>query len=199
MQTGGRGRLGRDWASPPGNLYMSGLIALRPGDPDAATLGLALGIALFEALSLWARPPAIKWPNDIMADGAKLAGLLLERRGEWIVAGFGANVAHHPDLPERPATSLAALGATIDVPTLGGLVAEQATLWTERWRGEGLAPIRREWLARAHPIGTALAAIAGNGERVHGLFDGLDADGALRLRLADGSARVIHAGDVFLI
>jgi BirA family biotin operon repressor/biotin-[acetyl-CoA-carboxylase] ligase len=138
----------------------------------------------------------VKWPNDLLARGAKLAGILLEREGEAVVIGFGVNLAHAPIGLERPATSLDALaGAAPEPAVFLDALAVAFARWLGRWRGEGLAVIRRQWLAVAHPRGTALAL----GDGVQGLFDGLDETGALRLRLADGSIHLIHAGDVFLI
>lgn len=137
----------------------------------------------------------IKWPNDLLASGAKLAGILLEREGEAVIAGFGVNLAHRPQGLERPATSLAALSGSAPHPaTFLGALAEAFAMWLARWRSGGVGAVRAAWLAAAHPIGAALATSAGEG-----LFAGLDESGALRLRLADGTTRVIHAGDVFLI
>jgi BirA family biotin operon repressor/biotin-[acetyl-CoA-carboxylase] ligase len=137
----------------------------------------------------------IKWPNDILAGGRKLSGILLERAGGAIVIGIGVNLAHHPlDLPQ-PVTSLSQLtGSAPDPKDFAERVAEAFARWLRRWRTEGLTPIRSRWLAAAHPVGTALSTSEGDG-----LFDGLDEAGAMRLRLADGSTRVIHAGDVSLI
>lgn len=195
VQTGGKGRQGRAWMSPPGNLYASTLVRIRPGDPSAPTLALVSAVALHEAASIYSPAVRIKWPNDLLADGAKLAGILLERAGDSVVIGFGANLAHHPEGLERPVTSLARLtGAAPEPGVFIELLSETFARWLSRWRGEGMAPVRRAWLAAAHPIGTALSTSEGEG-----LFDGLDEDGALRLRLADGTLRIIHAGDVFLI
>ena len=196
-QTGGRGRQGRAWRSPPGNLYASTLVRLRPGDPPAPTLALVAAVALHEAASLYAPAGAlrIKWPNDLLAGAAKLAGILLEREGEAVVIGFGVNLAHHPDDIERPATSLAALSGTAPDPQpFAELLAETLARWLARWRGEGLPPIRAAWLAVAHPTGTALSTPEGEG-----LFEGLDEAGGMRLRLPSGEVRIIHAGDVFLM
>jgi len=117
-----------------------------------------------------------------------------------VVIGFGVNLAAHPEGLDRPATSLAAAG--VEPPEPGSFLidlAESFALWLSRWRGEGLQPVRKRWLERAHSIGTALVAQGADGKRIEGLFDGLDESGALRLRLADGSVHVMHAGDVFLI
>jgi BirA family biotin operon repressor/biotin-[acetyl-CoA-carboxylase] ligase len=173
-----------------------------PGDPPAPTLALVAAVALDQLVAghVGAARTRIKWPNDLLVDGAKLAGILLERAGDAVVVGFGVNLAGHPEALERPATSLAAAG--IEPPEPGTFLidlAESFAHWLGRWRSEGLEVVRQRWLDRAHPIGTALVAQGADGQAVEGLFDGLDESGALRLRLADGSAHVMHAGDVFLI
>lgn len=194
-QTGGRGRQGRGWHSPSGNLYASTLVRMREDDPPAPTLALVAAVALHETIVRYAPEALIKWPNDVLADLAKLAGILLERNADAVVIGFGVNIAHHPQELDRPATSLAALAGAVPEPDLFlDLLAESFARWLARWRSAGLAPIRSAWLAAAHPVGTALSTRDGDG-----LFEGLDEAGALRLRLADGTVRVIHAGDVFLI
>jgi BirA family biotin operon repressor/biotin-[acetyl-CoA-carboxylase] ligase len=194
-QTGGKGRQGRVWLSPPGNLYASTLVRLRPDDPSAATLALVAAVALHEVVAIYAPGAAIKWPNDLLFDGLKLAGILLEREDEAVVIGFGVNLTHHPEGLERPATSLAGLAGMAPEPAaFADILAKNFARWIGRWRSEGVAPVRRAWLAAAHPFGTPLSTPEGEG-----LFEGIDEGGSLRLRLADGSTRVIHAGDVFLI
>lgn len=195
-QTSGRGRVGRNWLSPPGNLYASTIVRLHAGEPEPATLALVAAVALEEVASAYAGPGKLqlKWPNDLMAGRAKFAGILLERAGDAVVIGFGVNLAHHPEGLDRPTTSLAALGASAPDPAdfLADLAIALAR-WVARWRGEGLGPIRARWLDRAHPIGSALS-LAGQ----EGLFEGLDSTGALQLRRADGRIETIRAGDVFL-
>ena len=201
-QLAGRGRQGRSWASPPGNLYASTLVRLRPDDPAAATLALLAAVALDDAIGVFLPDRTaltLKWPNDLLLAGMKLSGILLERADNAVVIGIGVNLAHHPDLPDRPTTSLAAQGVTVAPSTLCDVLVETMARWLARWRGEGLAPVRARWLARAHPPGTALTARLPDGIAIDGLFDGLDADGALVLRLAAGDRRVIHAADVFLL
>jgi len=195
-QTGGRGRLQRTWLSPPGNLYASTIVRPLPGDPGAPTLALVAAVALEEVASAYAGEGKLqlKWPNDLMAGQAKLAGILLERSGEAVVIGFGVNLAHHPVNLDRPTTSLAALGcAAPDPAAFLSELADAFGRWLGIWRREGLSPVRARWLQRAHPIGSALAT--GEGE---GLFEGLDQEGALLLRRANGRITTIHAGDVFL-
>jgi len=171
------------------------LVRLRAGDPPAPTLALVAAVALHEVAAIYAPGTRIKWPNDLLFDGAKLAGILLERHGDAVIVGFGVNLAHHPAVVDSPATSLAALAGTAPEPSLFlEILARNFSRWLPIWRERGLAPVRAAWLAAAHPLGTAL--VTGECE---GLFEGLDESGALRLRLADGSLRVIHAGDVFLL
>ncbi len=198
-QTAGRGRQGRAWTSPAGNLYASTLVRLRPSDPPAATLALVAAVALHEAIGVFGVAARIKWPNDLLVAGAKLSGILLERSEEAVVVGIGVNLADHPSLPDRPTTSLAAEGTAIGPDTLLDVLAEAFVRWLARWRGEGIGAIRSAWLAAAHPVGTALTARLPDGSADDGLFEGLDADGALILRLAGGERRVIHAADVFLL
>ena len=211
QQTGGRGRQGRVWVSPPGNFYGSSLVRVRGSDPAAATLALVAAVAVAEAVSVYLPFPGegrgtttapgaqLKWPNDLLLDGAKLSGILLERAEDAVVVGIGVNLAHYPQDTDRVATSLAAHGTAPDPADFAETLAEVFARWLGTWRGQGLAPVRARWLERAHPLGTALTARLPDGSAIDGLFDGLDRDGALILRLADGATRVIHAGDVFLL
>jgi BirA family biotin operon repressor/biotin-[acetyl-CoA-carboxylase] ligase len=200
-QTAGRGRQGRAWSSPAGNFSGSTLVRLRTGDPAAASLALVAGVALDETVAVFHRrgDVALKWPNDLLLDGAKLAGILLERAGDAVVVGIGVNLAHHPDLAERRTTSLIEHGSPACVEPFAEALASAFERWVARWRTEGLAVVRARWLERAHRTGTALSVHLPDGASVDGLFDGLGDDGALCLRLASGERRVIHAGDVFLL
>ena len=200
-QIGGRGRQGRHWVSPPGNLYASTLVRRQPGDPLAPSLALVAAVALDQLLQGWLAPDRlmIKWPNDLLADGAKISGILLEAIDDAVVVGIGVNLAHHPDNIDRPATSLAALG--LAAPDPADFVAELAASfarWLARWRGEGLGAVLGRWQARAHPPGTALSVHAPDG-LLEGLYEGVETDGALRLRTADGRIHIVHAGDIFLL
>lgn len=201
-QTAGRGRQGRDWISPPGNLYASTIVRLRPGDPAAPTLALVAAVALDEIVCAYADPAhlALKWPNDLMLDGMKLSGILLERTGDAVVIGIGVNLAHHPELPDRTVTSLAGSGHGAPDPAdfLIGL-ADAFGRWLALWRQDGIAAVRARWIERAHPRGTALSVRVPDSDPLDGLFDGLDESGALRLKLADGTTHIVHAGDVFMI
>jgi BirA family biotin operon repressor/biotin-[acetyl-CoA-carboxylase] ligase len=198
-QSAGRGRLGRSWVSPPGNLYASTVVRLRSTDPNAATLALVAAVALDETLRAYGAQAWIKWPNDLFVEDAKLTGILLERSGDAVVVGIGVNLAHHPDGLDRKTTSLAAQGLAAPDPELFlSDLADAFSRWLATWR-RSLGEVRARWLERAHPIGTALSVRLSDQLPIDGLFDGLDANGALRLRLPSGSVQVIHAGDVFTI
>jgi BirA family biotin operon repressor/biotin-[acetyl-CoA-carboxylase] ligase len=201
-QTAGKGRLGRSWVSEPGNLYASTLVRLRATDPAAATLALVAAVALHHAAGVFmpaGQAAQLKWPNDLLLDGAKLSGILLERSGDAVVVGIGVNLAHHPELPDRATISLVAVGASADPAAFAEVLADAFGRWLAVWRGQGLTAIRDAWLTAAHPIGTALSVRLPDGRTLDGLFDGLDTDGALILRLASGERHVIHAADVFLL
>lgn len=195
-QDAGKGRQGRDWVSAEGNFFGSTLVELRLGDPAPQTLSLASGLALIEALDVAApdQPVMLKWPNDVMLAGTKLAGILLERSGDRVAIGFGVNLKTTPDLAERKAASLAGMIAPeAFAPLLAGSFARLLGLWREHESG-----LPRAWLARAHPIGTPLTVHVSRDETVSGRFAGLEPDGALQLKLDNGSIEVIRAGDVDL-
>jgi BirA family biotin operon repressor/biotin-[acetyl-CoA-carboxylase] ligase len=200
-QAGGRGRHGRVWVSPPGNLYASTLVRIRAGDPPPHSLAMVAAVALEQLLMAFIPPDRlmIKWPNDLLADGAKISGILLDGLGDAVVVGVGVNLAHHPDGLDRATTSLSHFTVAPDPAAFLIELAASFAHWLARWRGEGLAVVLQRWQARAHPIGAALTIRSADADGVEGLFDGLDADGALRLRLASGEVRVLHAGDVFLL
>ncbi len=200
-QTEGRGRQGRDWFDGLGNYMGSTVVHRRPGDPPAETLALISGLALHEAVS-WHMPGkdtlCLKWPNDLMAGTAKLAGVLLEAQSDTVVVGVGVNLVSAPDVPGRATAALSSFGT----PPLRNVFAEDLArsfaAELERWRSVGLAPLIRRWSALAHPLGTQLAVNEPDGTRIDGVFAGLEADGSLRLRLADGTLRAIHAGEVLM-
>ncbi|WP_370462946.1 biotin--[acetyl-CoA-carboxylase] ligase [Parasphingopyxis sp. CP4] len=203
-QTSGRGRQGRAWDSPSGNLFASTLVRLRPDDPPPATLALVASLALYEAVSAFLPTDAhdelsLKWPNDLLLRLAKLSGILLERKDDAIVIGIGVNLASHPDSLDRVTISLSAYGPPPAPDIFLIELADRFADWVVSWRADGLDHIRTSWLKRAHAKGTALSVHDPSGERIDGSFDDITRDGALCLRLADGSVRVMHAGDVFLV
>ena len=206
-QTKGRGRQSRSFASPPGNLYMS--LILRPDCPvaEAAQLGFVAALGVGDGVGS-AAPPMIevhfKWPNDVLFNGRKGSGILLESKIsasvglDWLVLGIGVNLSSYPENTSFPATSLAFEGAPPDlqVEQLLEAISRHLLSWVHRWRDEGFAPIRQAWLRHAKGIGEELEVRLSN-ERLRGTFRELDESGALVLELPGGETRRIHAGDVY--
>lgn len=204
-QTAGRGRRGRVWRSGEGNLLCT--LVLRPGRSAAegALLSFVSAVALGDALAPFCpgMPLSLKWPNDVLLHGRKVAGILLESESgpdgglSWISIGIGVNLAEHPDDAAIPATSLA--GQSVPPPTPGVMLsalARHMAAWLSRWQAEGFAPVREAWLARAARLGERVRVQIGV-ETLEGVFDGLDAEGRLILDCPGGRRR-ISAGDVFL-
>jgi BirA family transcriptional regulator, biotin operon repressor / biotin---[acetyl-CoA-carboxylase] ligase len=206
-QTAGRGRSGRGWETPAGNLALTHLFT--PGCPAAAVpqLSLLVGVAVHDALAaVWsgsADALRLKWPNDLMIGAAKVGGILVEASTfghEPVVAiGIGVNIGHAPDVAGRSVTCLADHVSVPPVPVpLARAIASAFAHWREIWRrGEGFGGIREAWLARATPIGEPMSVNTGQGS-VSGTFAGLDSDGALLLCDATGRHRRFTFGDVSL-
>ena len=200
-QTGGKGRQGRAWTDAHGNFMGSSVVHLGEGDPPPASLALVAGLAAYEAvLPHVAQQPdlRLKWPNDLLLGNAKLAGILLERVGDAVIVGIGVNLASVPHVEGRAVTALAEHGPAPERDFFAEQIAFQLHRELERWRGFGLGPLVARWLAAAHPEGTPLTVHGPGEDPISGTFAGLTPEGALRLRLADGAERVIHAGDVSL-
>jgi len=200
-QSAGRGRQGREWFDGAGNFMGSTVVHVSTSEPAAHTLALMTGLALYEAvLPLIPDPTALqlKWPNDLLLSGAKLAGILLERHEQSVVVGIGVNLLAAPDLPDRETVALGHVTAPPALDDFAKRLAQSFDTELERWRTFGLEALIRRWLACAHPIGTPISAHDPSGGVLLGKFDGLDANGSLQLRLADGSSRTIHVGDIVI-
>ena len=196
-QDAGRGRQGREWLSESGNFFGSTIVVLQPGDPAAASLSLAAGLALIEAVDLAAPglPVMLKWPNDLLLGTAKLGGILLERTGDRVVAGFGLNLGKAPKIEGR---DVAALNGVMLPQAFAPLLAGSFARMLDLWRTTEPEAFAKAWLARAHPIGTRLTVHSAPGETTSGRFEGIEPDGALQLRREDGDIDIIRAGDVEL-
>jgi BirA family biotin operon repressor/biotin-[acetyl-CoA-carboxylase] ligase len=195
-QTAGRGRRGRAWEMMEGNLAAT--LLLRPKASPPAQLSFAAALAVAETAAAFAPHAAItvKWPNDVLTEGKKLAGILLEAGPDWLAVGIGINLAHFPDGTEFPATSLAALGMAPPAPDAAlAVLAARFAHWQGVWEQDGFAPLRAAWLARAAGLGRPVRARLPHEER-HGTFEGIDASGALLLQ-EPGGVRAISAGEVF--
>jgi BirA family biotin operon repressor/biotin-[acetyl-CoA-carboxylase] ligase len=201
-QTAGRGRLGRSWVSPPGNLHASFLLRYAIPPARQAELGFAAALAVADLVDahLDAGPRAqLKWPNDVLVDGQKIAGILLEADSApadpFVVLGIGINLAHAPPNLPYPVTSLAALGASPPAPEAAlDRLAELLAARLAAWEQHGFAPIRAAWRSRGPAPGTRLRVTAGNTSRPTGFqegdFEDLAEDGALVLWTPDGQLRV---------
>lgn len=207
-QTAGRGRRGRAWSSETGNLAATLLAVTRRPPAEAAQVTFVAALAAHDLVAAFVDPDRvrIKWPNDVMVDGKKACGILLESGahpagGLWLAVGVGVNLAHAPDDVERPAVAVAQtlradLAYAPPPEAALAVLAEAFDAWWDRWERYGFAPIRDAWAARAQGLGGPAVARLGH-EAVEGTAEGLADDGSLRLRLADGTLRLISAGDVF--
>ncbi len=196
-QTAGRGTQGRAWVSPPGNLFMS--VLLRPTEP-ARSIGqfsLLAAVALADALSPYADRLRLKWPNDLIVDGAKLAGILAESavdaggRLAWLVVGFGVNVATAPEVPGRPTVSL---GDRVHAEALVRPILDSLDRWRLVRLRDGFGAVRAAWLARGPDLGSHIAVSSGAAGTVGGQFAGLDDEGRLLLS-AGGRVRAFATGE----
>ncbi|NVD43881.1 biotin--[acetyl-CoA-carboxylase] ligase [Qipengyuania atrilutea] len=199
-QSSGRGRLGRQWEGEKGNLYCSTVVRVLPSDPPPQTLTYAVSLSVFETLQDLIADKSglsLKWPNDVLFEGAKVAGILLERQGDTIVAGIGVNIVHAPQIAGRKTVSLREIG-TLEEPNASVFIEKLAQNFAPRvseWRSDPRA-VMREWQTRSHEPGAPLLVSNPDGSRQAGNFAGLENDGALRLRMPDGSFTRVYAGDV---
>jgi BirA family biotin operon repressor/biotin-[acetyl-CoA-carboxylase] ligase len=196
-QTAGRGRLAHTWFSPAGNLYLS--VLLRTGQPAGRSAELSFLAALAVADTVQALLPRqtramLKWPNDVLVSGAKIAGILLEQVDDAVVIGIGLNVLEAPSNTAYKTTTIVGNGGIASVDSARDIVLERLGQHFAVWQAEGFAPIRELWLGRSYPVGAAIRVNAA-GHPVAGHFAGLDVDGALLLDTPQGRQRIV-AGDV---
>lgn len=195
-QTGGRGRRGRTWMSPPGNLYCSTVLRPACRANRAAELGFVAALAVADIVPR-ERKIRLKWPNDVLVDGGKIAGILLESsicqdgQVDHVVAGIGVNVGFAPELPDMRYPG-AVLGGTVE--EAAGLLAGALARRMVQWRQAGFEQIRADWLTKAGPLGAAVDVRLGS-ELVSGRFAGLDRDGGLLLDTPAGP-RCIVSGEL---
>jgi BirA family biotin operon repressor/biotin-[acetyl-CoA-carboxylase] ligase len=173
-------------------------VQLRPTDPPPPSLALVCGVALMRAVETAAPATGLmlKWPNDLMLGPGKLGGILLERAGDRVVAGFGVNLQSAPKIADRPTSALSTV-ALVSPEAFAPLLAAAFARELQRWRDD-LPALTALWLESAHKLGTPLSVHTGPSERAEGAFAGLEPDGALRLQLPSGEVRTIRAADVML-
>src|SRR5664279_5923821 len=196
-QSSGRGRLAHTWISPPGNLYIS--ILMRTGEPPSRTAELSFVTALAVADTVDALLPrqtraTLKWPNDVLVNGAKIAGILLEQVDEATIIGVGLNVLRAPTTIAYKATTIVGSGGIASVDEARDILLGRLARHLEIWSRDGFGPIRLAWLERSYPIGAAIRANSGR-ETVAGAFGGMDLEGALLLDTPSGRQRIV-AGDI---
>jgi len=198
-QTAGRGRQGNQWDSPEGNLFVSYI--LRPDVPlgQAVQLSFVAAVALADTLSesLPDQFVELKWPNDVLVGGKKIAGILIETEVtgddlDWLVLGVGVNIAASPDY----AVSLKSFGLNMAPEQCLDLLTHKLQFWLETWSHNGFQQVRKAWLKRAHGMGGPLTARLAR-ETLKGTFTGLDEEGALLLELEGSGVVKITDGEVF--
>ncbi len=204
-QTAGRGRRGRAWSTEAGNLAATLLATTDVPAAEAAQLSFVAALAACDLADtcLGAGAARLKWPNDVLIHGRKAVGILVESGARpdgrlWLAVGIGVNLAHAPDDTERPATSFAEhmSGPPLKPADAIEVLATRFEAWRRLWATQGFAPIAEGWTGRAQGLGQRCEARLPN-RTVNGVAEGMDPDGALRLRLDDGGLERITAGDVF--
>jgi BirA family biotin operon repressor/biotin-[acetyl-CoA-carboxylase] ligase len=214
QQTAGRGRRGRTWVSNTGNLFASILIRPQASLADASQLSFVAALAvknMLETLSDGQSDQsgfALKWPNDVLVDGAKISGILLEgaskpgahnepAQTDYLIIGIGINLQHHPEDTPYPATDmLAATGISLEADKVAVALAASFDEIYREWVANGFEPLRKQWLGAAYRLGEAIE-VHQNDKRIKGIMRDLDATGALRIEVEDGKEVVIQAGDVY--
>jgi BirA family biotin operon repressor/biotin-[acetyl-CoA-carboxylase] ligase len=212
-QTAGRGRRGREWVSEGGNLHATLLTTTRKAPAEAAQITFVAALAAADLVCTFVPPPlvTIKWPNDVMIEAEKVVGILVESGlvegggpdagALWLAVGIGVNLAEAPSGTERPAAAVSGhlRGDVLSAPRpedAAEILADHFAVWMDRWETLGFQPILDAWVSRSRGLDGPCTARLGH-ETLEGMAEGVEADGALRLRLPDGSLRLISAGDVF--
>jgi BirA family biotin operon repressor/biotin-[acetyl-CoA-carboxylase] ligase len=207
-QSAGRGRRGREWVSETGNLAATLLTTTERPPVEAAQVTFVAALAVSDLLCSFVPAPLIwiKWPNDVMIEADKVSGILVESGSHetgrlWLAVGIGVNLRHAPSGTERPATAIEShlKAEVLSAPSLESAaeaLAHHFGVWMDRWERLGFATVLEAWASRCRGLNGPCTARLGH-ETVSGTAEGVEADGALRLRLADGALRLISAGDVF--
>ena len=190
-QTNGRGRYGHTWVSDKGNLYLSAV--LKTHGEKTPLMAFIVAVCVAEALKKYGIDIKLKWPNDILLDGAKLAGILLEQIDDKLIVGIGVNCASCPDNLPYPATHL---NGMIGADQLADLILEQLTYWTGLFEIDGFKPIYDKWKSYAIGMGQTITVRLPN-ETLQGIFKDLSESGALLLQLPDNTVKYVTAGVVF--
>lgn len=204
-QTAGRGRRGREWVSPAGNLMATLLVAPEANASAAAGLSFVAALAVYDTVSTWIQGPSVrvKWPNDVLVHGRKISGILLEAAstGEagqlpWLAVGIGINLVYAPAVANYPATFVNDHAEAPDAAEALSVLAMAWDRWFQVWQRQGFEPIRQAWLGAAAGLGQTIEVRLAQ-ESLVGTFETLMPDGSLLLALPSGDKRTITAGEVF--
>ncbi|WP_308720544.1 biotin--[acetyl-CoA-carboxylase] ligase [Komagataeibacter xylinus] len=202
-QTAGRGSRGREWRDPGGNLALSVMLVGQGAVVPVGAWPFIAGLALYDAVAGFLPEPGaleLKWPNDLLLHGRKMAGILIEtgaaEAGPWQVIGMGANLAAAPRIEGRELACLAECGVAVSPTDMARAILRALDTWLECHAAQGFGAIRAAWLARAHPPGTRLRVVAGN-QAFSGTFAGLADDGILLLDTPAGPRQVV-TGEVLM-
>jgi BirA family transcriptional regulator, biotin operon repressor / biotin---[acetyl-CoA-carboxylase] ligase len=194
-QEAGRGRFGRTWFSPPGNLYLSVLLRLELPPDRSSELSFVTALTVADAVDALLPKQSkstLKWPNDVLVNDGKIAGILVESIDGAHIIGIGLNVLEAPHNAPYKTATLVGVGGIATVDGARDILLDSLEKYLEAWSEHGFDPIRTAWLARAHPIGTMLRASIG-GRSEEGLFAGLDETGAMLLDTTEGRRRIVAA------
>jgi BirA family transcriptional regulator, biotin operon repressor / biotin---[acetyl-CoA-carboxylase] ligase len=199
-QTMGRGRFSRRWFSPPGNLYLSIILRLDIPAARSVEIGFVAALAVADAIDAMLPPQVratVKWPNDVLVNDGKIAGILMEQADDALILGIGVNVLHEPDRVSYKVSTIVGCGGLAAVDDTRARLLTALAERLDVWQRDGFAPVRTAWLARAHPPGSPIRISVGD-RAIVGRFTDLAHDGALVVETADGPVRVV-AGDVALM
>ena len=204
-QTEGRGSRGRQWQSPAGNLYISVLLRPRAPSNEGGSWALLSAVAVADAVATFlpdASQLAVKWPNDVLLDGRKLCGILIDASAkqdgmlDWLVIGCGVNLAHAPDVPGRRTAALAERISPPSPRAMAEILLERLAHWRGIRARDGFGAIRTAWLERAQPMGAPMQ-LTYNGQLLGGTFAGLADDGSLLLDTGSG-VKAFATGEILL-
>lgn len=206
-QISGRGRNGRIWESRPGNLYMSILLEADGFYNRQSDISFVTALAVYDSISEISRTCAskvdliIKWPNDILINGAKISGILLEsiksNAKHYLIIGIGVNIALSPNLSDKKTISCADLNIKNISPSLMlDIIMKHFSYYYNLWQDKGFTPVRQLWLERSCKRGEVITVSDGR-NRISGLFQDIDENGAIVLKLASGEHCKLSTGDVF--
>lgn len=204
-QTAGRGRRGREWVSPVGNLMATLLLSPGASPQLSASLSFVAALAVHDAVSRWVAPEAVrvKWPNDVLIEGRKTSGILLESASTsdaaklpWLAIGIGINLVSVPALANYPATFVNDHGKAPDAPEALSVLAMAWDRHYRVWQSAGFEPIRKAWLSVAAGLGQPIEVRLAQ-DSMSGTFETLLPDGALQLKLPSGEVRAVTAGEIF--